>query len=61
MYEKIQVYGVKMFIMGESGTANILKYKGKLPVNLNEDIFNDTYDQKQLFNFTGATSIHQIS
>ena len=29
--------------------------------DLTTDLFNDTYDQKQLYNFTGATKVHQLS
>ncbi len=38
-----------------------LGYKGKLATTLSSDIFNDTYDKKQIYNFTGATAIHSLS
>ena len=48
-------------MMGETGTAQTLLYKGKLPQPLNPDIFNNTFDEKQIYNFTGATNVHQLS
>ncbi len=49
-----------MFVMGQTGTMQNMNYKGKLPT-LDETVFSNTYDKKNVYNFTGATSIRSLN